>query len=185
MQIHDVHQGILPRKSRKRIGRGIGSGHGKTATKGHKGQRSRTGHSQHVTFQGGMTSTIAKIPKRGFNNEFALDVAIINLDDLDARFEAGDEITPEILRERGIVKGRYDVLKILGSGELSKKLTISAHRFSASAKQKIEAAGGSITELVHRISVEDKKAAAKQSGGGVTKRKRAAKAGSPKKSSSE
>ena len=144
MMIHDVHRGIQKNKKRKRIGRGPGSGHGKTAGRGHKGQKSRAGWSRRVTFQGGAMPLVRRIPKRGFNNKFALKVVALNVCDLDAAFSDGEEVSPETLRERDILKQRYDLLKILGDGELTKKLTVTAHRFSKSAQEKIEKAGGSV-----------------------------------------
>jgi large subunit ribosomal protein L15 len=144
MMIHDVHRGIKKNKKRKRIGRGPGSGHGKTAGRGHKGQKSRAGWSRRPTFQGGAMPLVRRVPKRGFNNKFALKVVALNVCDLDAAFSDGEEVSPETLRERDILKQRYDVLKILGDGELTKKLTVTAHRFSKSAQEKIEKAGGSV-----------------------------------------
>jgi len=145
--INDVHEGIQKVKKRKRIGRGTGSGVGKTSGRGHKGQGSRAGHSQHPTFQGGAMPMIRRIPKRGFNNKWALKVGEVNISDLEANFNAGDEVTPELLREKDLANYRYDVLKVLGAGELTKKLTVTAHRFSAAAREKIEKAGGTVIEI--------------------------------------
>lgn len=142
MNLHDVHQGIQKFKKRKRIGRGPGSGHGKTSGKGHKGQNSRAGHSQLAIFEGGRMPLVRRIPKRGFNNRFALKVGTVNVRDLEANFDAGAEVSIEALKERDLAKYNYDVLKILGEGEITKKLKVSAHRFSNSAKEKIEKAGG-------------------------------------------
>lgn len=153
MNLNDVNCGIEKHKKRKRIGRGIGSGQGKTAGKGHKGQKSRAGWSQPAVFQGGTMPLVRRVPKRGFNNRFALTVATINVSDLDANFDAGAEVTPEVLRQRSLLKYRYDVLKVLGDGELSKGLKVSAHRFSGSAKEKIERAGGQIVELAEKTPV--------------------------------
>ncbi len=147
MIINDVHEGIQKFKKRKRLGRGTGSGLGKTSGRGHKGQRSRAGHSQHPTFQGGAMPMIRRIGKRGFNNKFALKVGEVNVADLEANFDAGAEVTPETLKGRALANYRYDVLKVLGNGEITKSLTVSAHRFSASAKEKIEKAGGKCIEL--------------------------------------
>jgi large subunit ribosomal protein L15 len=147
MNLNDVHQEVHCNKSRKRLGRGIGSGLGKTAGRGHKGQRSRPGYNALSVFEGGQMPLVRRIPKRGFHNQFALEVAIVNVGDLQLRFEAGEEVSPATLKTRGLVKGQYDVLKVLGNGELSKSLKISAHRFSASAKVKIEQAGGQVTVL--------------------------------------
>ena len=147
MNINDVHEGIQKYKKRKRIGRGIGSGLGKTSGRGHKGQKSRAGHSQHPTFQGGAMPMIRRIAKRGFNNKWALRVGEVNIADLEANFKAGEEVNPDTLREKDLANYRYDVLKVLGTGEISKKLSVSAHRFSQSAREKIEKAGGTIVEL--------------------------------------
>ena len=165
MNLHEVHQDVHCNKSRKRLGRGIGSGLGKTAGKGHKGQRSRPGYNALSIFAGGQMPLVRRIPKRGFHNQFALEVAAINVGDLQRRFEANEEVSPATLKTRGLVKGQYDLLKILGDGELTKSLKISAHKFSASAKEKIEKAGGQITvlpgkKLVVKVKKEKKKEAA-------------------------
>jgi large subunit ribosomal protein L15 len=145
MQLHDVHQGIHKRKKRKRIGRGIGSGHGKTSTKGHKGHSSRQGFKYGALFEGGQMPLARRVPKRGFfNGAFKKDFAIVNLSSLDACFEAGATLDEAALRARGLVKGRHDDgVKILGDGEVTKPLTIRAQKFSESAAAKIAAAGGS------------------------------------------
>jgi large subunit ribosomal protein L15 len=144
MQLHDVHQGIHKRKKRKRVGRGIGSGHGKTSSKGHKGHSSRQGFKHHPLSEGGQMPLARRVPKRGFNNgAFRKHYAIINLDTLEAAFDAGVTIDEAVLRRRGLVKGRYDDgVKILGDGEVTKAFTVHAARFSASAAAKIAAAGG-------------------------------------------
>ncbi len=157
MNLNDVHRGIKKYRKRRRIGRGSGSGHGKTAGRGHKGQRSRPGNSLLSIFEGGRMPLVRRIPKRGFNNKFALTVAVVNVGDLEGAFNAGDEVTPESLAERSLAKGRYDILKILGDGELSKKLKVSAHRFSQSAREKIEKAGGEVAVLAGKTPVEEKK----------------------------
>ncbi|GBC78560.1 50S ribosomal protein L15 [bacterium HR08] len=133
----------------KRVGRGPGSGHGKTATRGHKGQKSRSGFSLRPGFEGGQMPLIRRLPKRGFTNEFKKQWAEVNLEVLEAKFEAGAEVTPTILHERGIVKKIGDGVVILGRGELTKPLRVVAHRFSASAREKILAAGGSV-EVIAR-----------------------------------
>jgi len=161
MKLHEVNRGILKHKKTKRIGRGIGSGQGKTAGSGHKGQSSRVGWNQPHTFQGGMSPLVRRIPKRGFNNAYALSVGIVNVGSLEEVYEAGEEVNVETLRAKDLIKGRFDVIKVLGTGELTKKLKISAHRFSAAAREKIEKAGGEVTMLPERTPVEDKKAAAK------------------------
>jgi len=147
MNLDDVHRGIRKHKKRKRLGRGLGSGHGKTCGRGHKGQGSRAGYSVHPTFEGGQMPLVRRIPKRGFNNRWALSVAIVNVGELQDRFDDGDEVTPDTLKAKNLAKGRYDVLKVLGDGELTKKLKISAHRFSNSALEKIEQAGGEAVVL--------------------------------------
>ncbi|MEO8493441.1 MAG: 50S ribosomal protein L15 [Planctomycetota bacterium] len=161
MNLNDVNRGITKFKKRRRIGRGVGSGHGKTAGRGHKGQKSCPGYGALSIFQGGATPLVRRIPKRGFNNKFAVDVAVVNLGDLDSAFNAGDEVTLELLREKDLAKSRYDILKILGDGELTKKLKVCGHRFSASAREKIEKAGGEVVVLPAKITVAEKKKQAK------------------------
>ena len=130
-------------KTRKRVGRGPGSGMGKTATRGENGQKSRSGASIPAWFQGGQTPLFRRIPKRGFNNaRFRVEYATINLSDLNKMFNDGDVVTPELLKEKGIIKKQLCGVKVLGNGELEKKLTIKANRFSSSAVTKIESAGG-------------------------------------------
>ncbi len=143
MQLHEVHQGIHKNKKRKRIGRGPGSGQGKTAGKGHKGHSSRQGFKYGALFEGGQITLARRIPKRGFTNgRFKKDYAIVNLDALDV-FDAGAVVDEEALRLKGIVKGRHDDgVKILGDGELKKALTVRAAKFSESAAKKLADAGG-------------------------------------------
>lgn len=130
------------RKATKRVGRGAGSGMGKTSTRGENGQKSRSGASIKAWFEGGQSPLYRRIPKRGFNNaRFRIEFATINLSDLN-RFNDGDVITPELLKEKGIIKKELCGLKVLGNGTLEKKLTIKANRFSSSAVTKIENAGG-------------------------------------------
>ena len=157
MILNDVHRGIRKNKKRRRIGRGIGSGYGKTAGRGHKGQGSRAGFSNHPTFQGGAMPLVRRIPKRGFNNRWALSVVVVNLGQIDKAFEAGEDVTPEALSAKNLAKGRFDLLKVLGDGELTKKLNISAHRFSKAAIEKIEKAGGKADVLPGKTPVEVKK----------------------------
>jgi large subunit ribosomal protein L15 len=158
MNIDQVNRGIVTHKKRKRVGRGPGSGHGKTSGRGHKGARSRSGWRQKAGFEGGQMPLIRRVPKRGFNNaRFARRIAEINIDTLEKSFSDGDVITPEVLEERGLLKRVYDELKVLGDGELTKKLTVSAHRFSRSAKEKIEKAGGQVQILPGKKPVEEKK----------------------------
>ncbi len=135
-------------KSIKRVGRGPGSGMGKTSTRGEKGQKARSGASIPVWFQGGQTPLFRRLPKRGFNNkQFETKYACINLSDLDKFFNEGEVVTPEILKERGIIKKELSGIKVLGNGVLTKKLTVKANRFSSSAITKIEDAGGK-TEVI-------------------------------------
>ena len=130
-------------KARKRVGRGPGSGMGKTATRGENGQKSRSGASIPAWFQGGQSPLYRRIPKRGFNNtRFETKFATINVGQLNKLFKDGDTITPEVLKERGIIKKQLSGIKVLSAGVLDKKLTIKAQRFSSSAVTKIEAAGG-------------------------------------------
>ena len=147
MNLADINRGITKHKKRKRVGRGPGSGHGKTSGRGHKGQGQLAGWSAGPIFEGGASPLIRRIPKRGFHNMFAKTVAIVNVGDLDQAFRSGDTVTAESLREKDLAKGRYDELKVLGNGELTKKLKISAHRFSASALEKIQKAGGEAVVL--------------------------------------
>ena len=130
-------------KAVKRVGRGQGSGNGKTAGRGEKGQKARSGASIPAWFQGGQTPLYRRLPKRGFNNaQFRTEFATINLSDLNKYFNDGDVVSPELLKEKGIIKKQLCGVKVLGNGELEKKLTIRAHRFSSSAVTKIESAGG-------------------------------------------
>ena len=130
------------RKATKRVGRGAGSGMGKTSTRGENGQKSRSGASIKPWFEGGQSPLYRRIPKRGFNNaRFRIEFATINLSDLN-KFNDGDVVTPELLKEKGIIKKQLCGLKVLGNGTLEKKLTIRANRFSSSAVTKIENAGG-------------------------------------------
>jgi large subunit ribosomal protein L15 len=147
MNLNDVNRGIHRNKSRKRLGRGIGSGQGKTAGRGHKGQHSRSGSSFSPVFEGGQMPLVRRIPKRGFNNRFAKTVHVINIADLEKCFEGGDEVTVQSLRAKKLAKGRFDMLKVLGTGNLTKKLKVTAHRFSQSASEKIQQAGGEVVLL--------------------------------------
>ena len=153
MNLNEVNRGIHRNKSRTRLGRGPGSGHGKTAGRGGKGQSARAGYFTPVTFEGGQMPLVRRVPKRGFNNRWALSVATVNVGDLEKRFKAGEEVSFATLKIRNLVKGQYDILKVLGNGELTKSLKIVAHRFSASAKEKIEKAGGQIQLLPEKAPV--------------------------------
>lgn len=139
MKLHELSPAKGSKRTRKRIGRGPGSGTGKTAGRGHNGQRSRAGYSQRMGFEGGQMPLVRRVPKRGFTNIFKTTYQVVNLDRL-ADLEG--EVTPQVLSDRGLVRAGHRV-KILGNGEISTALTIKAHKFSASAKTKIEAAGGS------------------------------------------
>lgn len=132
-------------KSRKRVGRGTGSGLGKTSGKGHKGQKARSGGGVRPGFEGGQMPLFRRVPKRGFTNIFAKEYAILNVEDLN-RFDDNTVVTPELLRETGVINSRKDIdgIKVLGNGELNKKLTVKAHKFSKQAAEKIEAAGGKV-----------------------------------------
>ncbi|MGN0568547.1 MAG: 50S ribosomal protein L15 [Acutalibacteraceae bacterium] len=142
MKLHELSPAPGSVKERKRIGRGAASGQGKTAGKGHKGQKARSGSGAHIGFEGGQMPLQRRIPKRGFNNIFAKEIATVNVAAIDKKFEDGATVTIEALVESGLVKKALDGVKVLGQGEITKKLTVQANAFSASAKAKIEAAGG-------------------------------------------
>ena len=141
MKLHELKPAEGSRSSRKRIGRGICSGTGKTTGKGHKGQNARSGGGVRPGFEGGQNPLFRRLPKRGFTNINRKDYAIVNLDVLN-RFDEGTEITPALLIESGVVSNERSGIKILGNGSLEKKLNVKAHKFSGSAKEAIEAAGG-------------------------------------------
>lgn len=141
MKIHELGPCQGAKTDVRRVGRGIGSGLGKTAGKGHKGQKARTGGTIRRGFEGGQTPLMRRIPKRGFNNIFAKEYATINVSDLE-RFEDGTVVNIALLLSEGIIRKELDGLKVLGNGNLTKKLTVEATKFSASAIEKIEAAGG-------------------------------------------
>jgi len=142
MKLHDLSPAKGSTQSRKRVGRGPGSGLGKTAGRGHKGQGSRAGSRMVPGFEGGQMPLIRRVPKRGFNNIFRVEYAVVNLEQL---ADLGAEVTPELLREKGIVRGSKPV-KVLGDGEVKKAIRVVAHKFSKSARAKIEAAGGRCEE---------------------------------------
>jgi large subunit ribosomal protein L15 len=166
MNLNEVHQGIHKHKKRLRIGRGPGSGRGKTSGRGHKGQGQLAGWSAHPVFEGARMPLVRRIPKRGFHNRWGATVAAVNLGRLEAVFKAGDEVTPESLRKHGIVKERHDFLKVLGDGQLTKKLKISAHKFSKSALEKIQKAGAEAIVLPMPAPVEKKPLSSRQEAGG-------------------
>ena len=142
MELNELKYTTGSVKNNKRVGRGTSSGHGKTSGRGQKGQNARSGGGVRPGFEGGQNPLVFRIPKRGFNNyEFETKYAIINVGVLN-NFKDGTEVTPELLKEMGLVKDMKDGLKILGNGEITKKLTVSAHKFSKIAKDKIENAGG-------------------------------------------
>jgi len=164
MQLHDVHQGIHKHKKRKRVGRGPGSGTGRYSSRGIKGQKSRSGsHKMRAGFEGGQMPIYMRIGKlRGSTSKDAMPVGPfrtythpVNIRDLD-RFDAGDEVTPETLVEKGILKNTKIDVKLLANGELSKKLTVRVHAISASAREKVEAAGGTV-ELLREPKVKKQK----------------------------
>lgn len=143
MELHDLSPVPGSRKKKKRLGQGLGSGHGKTAGKGHKGQKARAGVSISAGFEGGQMPLARRIPKRGFSNyRFATRYEIVNVADLEDRFEAGSEVNAKALCELRLISGADKPVKILGVGEISKALTVRANAFSSSAAKKIEAAGG-------------------------------------------
>lgn len=146
MRIHTIQPAVGAVKSDKRLGRGIGSGLGKTSGKGHKGQWARSGGGVRPGFEGGQTPLVRRLPKRGFNNKFSVKYDIVNLDALNV-FEEGTVVTPELLAEMRIVTNKNNGVKVLGNGQLTKKLTVKADKFSASAKAAIEAAGG-VAEVI-------------------------------------
>lgn len=141
MKLHELKPAEGSRKVRNRVGRGIGSGNGKTAGRGHKGQNARSGGGVRLGFEGGQTPLFRRLPKRGFTNINRKEFTIVNLSTLN-RFEDGTEVTPELLLETGVISKLNDGVKILASGAVEKKLTVKAHKFSSSAKEAIEAAGG-------------------------------------------
>ena len=132
--------------SKKRVGRGQGSGQGKTAGRGHKGAQSRSGFKRKRGFEGGQMPLHRRVPKRGFHNPFRKEFEVVNLDTLAERFEAGVDVTPDLMRERGLV-GREGRVKVLARGDISKALTVRAHKFSGKAAEKIAAAGGTAEVL--------------------------------------
>lgn len=141
MELHNLKPATGSRQKSKRVGRGTGSGLGKTSGRGHKGQKARSGGGVRLGFEGGQMPLQQRVPKRGFTNIFKKEYAIINLLDLNG-FDSGTEVTPELLKETGIVKSFKDGIKVLGNGNLEKALTVKLHAYSKSAADKIAAAGG-------------------------------------------
>lgn len=146
MELHELKPVPGSRKSRKRVGRGIAAGQGKTAGRGTKGQKARAGGGVRPGFEGGQNPLYRRLPKRGFTNPNRKEYAVINVEDLN-RFDEGTVVTPELLKEQGVVKNLKDGLKVLGDGDLKVKLTVKAHKFSRTAEEKIAAAGGA-TEVL-------------------------------------
>ena len=142
MSLNNLRPPKGAKHKKRRVGRGPGSGHGHTASRGHKGAKSRSGFRFKRGFEGGQMPLHRRVPKRGFHNPFRVEYAVVNLDTLAEVFEAGSSVTPDLLRERGLVRKTGVRIKVLGRGEISKKLTVQAHKFSGSAAEKIAAAGG-------------------------------------------
>ncbi|MGI5921945.1 MAG: 50S ribosomal protein L15 [Syntrophomonadaceae bacterium] len=143
MNLEDLKSPVGANKGKKRVGRGIGSGHGKTSTRGHKGQKARSGGGVRPGFEGGQMPLQRRLPKRGFTNIFRKEYSIVNVKDLNG-FENGTEVTPELLQEAGLVKSFKDGIKILGNGDLEKTLTIKVHKISKQAEEKVTARGGKV-----------------------------------------
>ncbi len=135
------------KQTKKRVGRGPGSGNGKTAGRGHKGAQSRSGYSFKRGFEGGQMPLHRRLPKRGFTNVFRVEYAVVNLDQLEARFDAAATVTPESLRDAGLIHGTRLPIKVLGRGEVTKALTVRAHKFSGKAAEKLAAAGGTAESI--------------------------------------
>jgi len=146
MRLHEL-QNTFERKNRKRVGRGDGSGHGRTAGRGDKGQGARAGSKRRLHFEGGQIPLFRRLPKRGFNNPNHITFTVVNVRYLEENFSAGDEVNKAVLKGRGLLSKLDTPLKILGDGELTKSLTVSAEKFSGSARTKIEAAGGTCQEV--------------------------------------
>lgn len=152
MMIHEITEQVGRHKARKRIGRGRGSGHGKTSGRGQKGATSRSGWSFHASYEGGQRQFAQKMPKRGFSNvQFATEYHVVNLKALEARCDNGSDVDLAALVKLGLVRDTKLPLKVLGEGDLTKKLNVTAAKFSASAKDKIEKAGGSVNEVVRKV----------------------------------
>jgi large subunit ribosomal protein L15 len=147
MDLSDLKPSEGSKKNKKRVGRGHGTGQGTQAGRGHKGAQSRSGYKFKRGFEGGQMPLHRRIPKRGFHNAFRVEYAVVNLDTLADRFDAGTVVTPELLRERGLVHGTSRQIKVLARGDIAKKLTVRAHKFSGKAAEKIAAAGGAAEVL--------------------------------------
>ncbi len=155
MELHDLKNTPGARKQRKRVGRGPGSGLGKTSGRGHKGQKSRSGYSRHWGDEGGQMPLHRRLPKRGFNHQKRWPADIVNVNALERAFSDGDEVTPAILLERGLVESMPGGVKLLGKGELTKKLTIKVQAASPGARAKVEAAGGTVEILAQPKRAEE------------------------------
>src|ERR1700704_6842239 len=147
MDLSDLKPPKGAKHPKKRVGRGQGSGNGKTAGRGHKGAQSRSGYKFKRGFEGGQMPLHRRVPKRGFHNPFRTEYAVVNLDTLAERFDAGTVVTPEMLRERGVIHGGSLQIKVLARGDIGKKLTVHAHKFSGKAAEKIAAAGGAAESI--------------------------------------
>jgi large subunit ribosomal protein L15 len=147
MDLSDLKPSERSKKNKKRVGRGQGTGQGTQAGRGHKGAQSRSGYKFKRGFEGGQMPLHRRVPKRGLHNPFRTEYAVVNLDVLAERFDAGTVITPELLRERGLIHGTRQPIKVLARGDVSKKLTVQAHKFSGKAAEKIAAAGGTVEVL--------------------------------------
>jgi large subunit ribosomal protein L15 len=147
MDLSNLKPAERSKKNKKRVGRGHGTGQGTQAGRGHKGAQSRSGYKSKRGFEGGQMPLHRRIPKRGFHNPFRVEYVVVNLDTLSDRFEAGTVITPDLLREQGLIKSTRQPVKVLGRGDVSKQLTIKAHKFSGKAAEKVAAAGGA-TEVL-------------------------------------
>jgi large subunit ribosomal protein L15 len=147
MDLSSLKPAERSKKNKKRVGRGHGTGQGTQAGRGHKGAQSRSGYKSKRGFEGGQMPLHRRIPKRGFHNPFRVEYVVVNLDTLSDRFEAGTVITPDLLREQGLIKSTRQPVKVLGRGDVSKQLTIKAHKFSGKAAEKVAAAGGA-TEVL-------------------------------------
>ncbi len=154
LSLNNLHPAPGSTHKKKRLGRGPGSGLGKTSGKGHKGQKSRSGYSSRPGFEGGQMPLQRRLPKRGFTNIFKKQWIEISLAKIEENFKAGDDVTPEILHERGLIKKAKHDLVILGNGDVTKKLNISAHRFTKAATDKIETAGGTATAITKAAAAE-------------------------------
>ena len=163
MNLEEVNSGVVTNRARKRIGRGVGSKTGKTSGRGRDGHKSRSGYSRHPMFNGGDTPIYMRTPKRGFHNRFATKVVGVNIGAINAAFDEGAEVTPSAIRHLGVVKVPFEELKILGDGEVTKKLHLIVTRVSQSAKQKVEAAGGTVKVVAAKRTPKQRVAEKKQS----------------------